>query len=78
MTNFEKIRFVIANELGIGEFEISPMSSFAELGVQSLEKVSLILELENELGIEIPDDEAERLLTVQDVIKYADSHSVTA
>lgn len=74
MSNLNKIRLAISSELGIGEAEIQLNSRFSDLCVDSLERASLIIELETELGIEITDDDAGKFYTVQDVLNYADSH----
>ena len=76
MSNLDKIRAVISEELGIGEADIQICSSLSDLGADSLHKASLMLELENELGIEITDDEAVKLFTVKDVLDYVDQRSV--
>lgn len=76
MNNLEKIRKTVAEAAGTGEAEIQLNSSFVALGIDSLEMVNLILELEQELGIDIPEDDYEKLLTVKDVLDYVDSRSV--
>jgi acyl carrier protein len=72
---FEKIRAVVARELDIELSEIHPESSFVSLGAESLELAALMLELEDELGIEIPDDDISKLPRVMDVVAYVDSRS---
>ena len=74
MADFEKVKKIIAEQLGIDESEIKEDSSFIDdLGADSLDTVELIMALEEEYDIEIPDEEAEKLQTVGDVLKYIDS-----
>ena len=64
-------REVIAEQLGLEETEVLPESSFVEdLGADSLDTVELVMAFEEEFGIEIPDEDAEKILTVQNVIDY--------
>ncbi|MBI4366326.1 MAG: acyl carrier protein [Deltaproteobacteria bacterium] len=66
-----KIREIIAEQLGIAEDDISAGSSFMEdLGADSLDLVELVMAMEEEFEIDIPDEEAERLETVQELIEY--------
>ena len=72
---FEKIREIIADKLSINEDEITMDSSFLEdLNADSLDIVELIMALEDELDMEIPDEDAEGFVTVGDVVKYVKSH----
>ena len=67
----QKVRVVIADLLGIGEDEIKPESTFMEdMGADSLDMVELVMSFEEEFKIEIPDADAEKLKTFQDVIEY--------
>jgi acyl carrier protein len=75
MTTFERVRLVIADELGIGESDISPNSSFVELGADSMDQAALILAIEEEFNCEIPQDEAQNLVTVIELVTYVDSQS---
>ncbi|HPK44966.1 MAG TPA: acyl carrier protein [Spirochaetota bacterium] len=69
--DFEKIKKIIVDQLGVDESEVTPEASFVDdLGADSLDTVELVMALEEEFGIEIPDEDAEKLLTVEDVIKY--------
>jgi len=73
---FEKIRDIIAEQLGTDASEITMESSFVEdLGADSLDIVELIMALEEEFNMEIPDEEAEKISTVGDVVEYIKSHS---
>ncbi len=66
-----KIKRIISDQLGISEEEIQGESNFVEdLGADSLDIVELIMAMEEEFEMEIPDEDAEKLLTVQDVIEY--------
>lgn len=72
---FEKIRSIVAEKLSIGEEEITMESSFVEdLGADSLDVVELIMALEDEMEMEIPEDIAEGFVTVGDVVEYLKSH----
>ena len=72
MENIEqRVRKIIAEQLGVNEAEIKNESSFVDdLGADSLDTVELVMALEEEFGHEIPDEQAEKLQSVGDVIKY--------
>jgi acyl carrier protein len=65
---FEKIKGVIASQLGIEEDEIKLETSFEDLGVDSLDLFQIIIELEEQFGVQI--EEAESIKTVEDAVKY--------
>jgi len=66
---------IIVEQLGVGENEVIPEASFIDdLGADSLDLVELIMALEEEFGLEISDEEAEKIQTVQDVINYINEH----
>jgi acyl carrier protein len=70
-----KVKSIIADQLGVGEDEIRPESSFIEdLGADSLDIVELVMAMEEEFEVEIPDEEAENIKTVGDAINYINSH----
>ena len=75
MTLKDKLVDMVAASLGIDSMDIELESHFInDLGADSLDTVELVLELEDEFGIEIPDDQAEKLLTVGDVYMYLDNN----
>lgn len=66
-----KIKAIIVEQLGVNESQVTEEASFVDdLGADSLDQVELILALEEEFGIEIPDEDAEKIATVGDAIKY--------
>ena len=72
----EKVRSIVAKQLGLGEDEVNNESSFIEdLGADSLDTVELVMSLEEEFDIEINDDEAENILTVQAAIDHINSNN---
>ena len=69
----EKIKSIIAEQLGVKVEEVTPQASFIDdLGADSLDTVELIMALEEEFSVEIPDEDAEKMTTVGDAIKYID------
>ncbi len=75
MSTFDKIKDVIIDKLGVEESKIVPEASFVDdLGADSLDTVELIMELEEEFSLEIPDEEAEKLTTVGTVVEYIDAN----
>ena len=73
MESMDRIKKIIAGQLGIDENKIRENSSFVDdLGAESLDIVELIIAFEEEFGIEIQDKDADRIKTVGDVIKYFD------
>ena len=71
-----KVVEIIVDKLGVKESEVTPEASFTNhLGADSLDTVELIMEFEKEFNLSIPDDEAEKIGTVGDAIKYIESHS---
>lgn len=70
-----KVRDIIVDKLGVDAAEVSAEKSFTgDLGADSLDTVELIMELENEFGIAIPDDDAEKIATVGDAVAYIEAH----
>ena len=69
----EKVKAIIVDKLGVDEAEVTNEASFTnDLGADSLDTVELIMELEKEFDIQIPDDEAEGIATVDDAIKFVE------
>ncbi len=67
----DKVKDIIVEQLGVNMEQVTPTARFIEdLGADSLDTVELVMAFEEEFGAEIPDDQAEKLLTVGDVINY--------
>ena len=72
---FDKVKKIIVDKLGVAEANITLESSFIDdLGADSLDIVELIMALEEEFDIEIPDEDAEKVVTVSDVVDYIKDH----
>ncbi len=73
MSNFDKVKEIIVDQLGIDESDVALEKSFiGDLGADSLDTVELVMAFEEEFGIEIPDEQAEKIKCVQDAVKYID------
>ena len=71
-----KVKDIIINELGVEPEKVTPEASFVEdLGADSLNTVELVMAFEEEFGMEIPDEEAEKLQTVRDAVNYIQQHA---
>ena len=71
----EKVKNLISQNIGVGIEEIAPDSSFIDdLGADSLDIVELVMNFEDAFGIEIPDEDAEKISTVQDAVDYISDH----
>ena len=67
----EKVRQIIVDQLGVEASDVTPAASFVDdLGADSLDRVELIMALEETFGVEIPDEDAEKISTVQDAVDY--------
>ena len=67
----ERVKDIIVEQLGVNPEQVTPGASFIEdLGADSLDTVELVMAFEEEFSVEVPDEEAEKLQTVGDVIKY--------
>lgn len=67
----EKVKEIISKQLGVNASEVTPEASFVEdLGADSLDTVELVMEFEETFNIEIPDEEAEKIVKVKDAVEY--------
>ncbi len=74
----DKVKKLVSNQLNVDVDEVTPEASFIEdLGADSLDTVELIMSLEEEFGLEIPDEDAEKMKTVQDVVAYIKEHAAS-
>jgi len=72
---FEKVREIISNELSVSKEEITLETNLQDdLGADSLDAVELVMSIEDEFNIQIPDDAAQNLKTVADIVKYLEEH----
>ncbi len=75
MALFDEVKEVIVEQLNVSPEEVKPEARFVEdLGADSLDVVEMIMALEEKFEIEIPDSEAEKIQTVQDVVNYIEEH----
>lgn len=75
MATFDKVRDIVVDQLGVEADEVNIDSTFIDdLGADSLDIVELIMAFEEEFGIEIPDEAAEKIKTLQDVVSYIDQN----
>jgi len=66
-----KVKKIISEQLGVPEGDVKPEASFVnDLGADSLDTVELVMALEEEFGVEIPDEDAEKIATVQNAVEY--------
>jgi acyl carrier protein len=71
----QKVKEIICEQLGVSEEEVTPEASFIEdLGADSLDIVELVMALEEEFGLEIPDEDAEKITRVKEAVDYIDKH----
>lgn len=74
----EKVKDIIVDQLGVNAEQVVKEARFIEdLGADSLDTVELVMAFEEEFSIEVPDEEAEKLQTVGDVVAYVEEHSLT-
>ncbi len=75
-TTYDRLKKIVVEQLGVEESEVNPEASFVDdLNADSLDLVELIMSLEEEFGMEITDEEAEKIRTVQDAVEYIDEHA---
>ncbi|HEB30669.1 MAG TPA: acyl carrier protein [Spirochaetes bacterium] len=75
MDIYEKVKEIIVERLSVDEKDVINEASFIDdLGADSLDTVELVMALEEEFGLEIPDEEAEKIASVGDAVKYIESH----
>jgi acyl carrier protein len=75
----DRVKDIIVEQLGVGAEQVTPEAKFIEdLGADSLDTVELVMAFEEEFGIEVPDEEAEKLLSVGNVITYVTEHAKDA
>ncbi|MBN1405755.1 MAG: acyl carrier protein [Candidatus Omnitrophica bacterium] len=78
MATSDKVKSIIAEQLGVKPEEVTPEASFIDdLGADSLDTVELVMALEEEFSIEIPDEDAEKMSKVADAIKYIEEKVAT-
>lgn len=71
----ERVKQIIVEQLGVDEAEVTPTASFVDdLGADSLDTVELVMAFEEAFGIEIPDEDAEKIATVKDAVDYIQKH----
>ena len=71
-----RVRKIVSEQLGVNESEVKNESSFVnDLGADSLDTVELVMALEEEFKVEIPDEDAEKITTVQQAIDYVNAHN---
>jgi acyl carrier protein len=72
----ERVKQIIVEQLGVDEGEVTPTASFVDdLGADSLDTVELVMAFEESFGIEIPDEDAEKIATVKDAVDYIEKHA---
>jgi len=72
---FGRVRKVIVDQLKVSEDEVTPQATFADLNADSLAIVEMVMALEEEFSVEIPDEDAEKLKTVGDAVAYLESRT---
>ena len=73
---FERVKKVVVEQLSVEENEVTETASFtADLGADSLDTVELVMAFEEEFGVEIPDEEAEKIATVKNAVDFIEKHS---
>lgn len=74
MSVFDKVQAIVTDQLGVSEDEVKPTASFVDdLGADSLDLTELIMAMEDEFGVEIDDEDAQKIATVQDAVSYIEA-----
>ena len=72
----ERVKDLVVEQLGVSQDQVSPQASFIDdLGADSLDTVELVMAFEEEFGLDIPDEDAEKMISVTDTIKYLEEHA---
>ena len=72
----DKVKKIVVEHLGVEEAKVTPEASFIDdLGADSLDTVELVMAFEEEFGCEIPDDAAEKIITIKDAVSFIEAHS---
>ena len=72
----DRVKKIVVEQLGVKEDEVKPNASFVDdLGADSLDTVELVMAFEEEFGIEIPDEDAEKITRVKEAVEYIESHA---
>ena len=72
----QRVKELVVEQLGVSQDQVTPQASFVDdLGADSLDTVELVMAFEEEFGLDIPDEDAEKMTTVSDAIKYLEEHS---
>ena len=76
MSTFDKVKKIVVEKLGVNEATVTEAAAFVnDLGADSLDVVEFVMEVEKEFNITIPDEEATKLTTVGDAVKYIEAHA---
>jgi len=76
MSISEKVKTIIVDQLGVDEEQVTQDASFVDdLGADSLDQVELVMALEEEFGLEIPDEDAEKITRVKEAVSYIEGHA---
>lgn len=79
MSTFDRVKKVVVDQLEVSEEEVTPNASFVDdLGADSLDVVELVMALEEEFDVEIPDEDAEKIASVGDAVTYVDEKTKSA
>lgn len=79
MATFDKVKEIVVDKLGVDAAKVTPTAAFVnDLGADSLDVVEFVMEVEKEFGITIPDEEAGKLLTVGDAVKFIEANAKPA